>query len=88
MTVYRIELMPSGVIKCSGDRVKGVRGTWLGKGDMKTNFDAYRAARAAGKSSEEAAASTKTGIWAKDAGFSTIKTIEDTIDRIVVEFTK
>lgn len=69
--------------------VKGVRGTWLGGGDLKDNFDSYKAGLAKGLTPEESARThTFTGKMADRAGFSNVKVVKDTDGKVVAEFRK
>jgi hypothetical protein len=67
----------------------GVRGTWLGKGDLTSNFDSFRAAVAAGKTEVDAALNyTFTGAMAKKYGFTRAVITGNEEFKVVVEFTK
>ncbi len=69
-----------------GPNVRGIRGTWLGGGELSTNFDAFRAAVQSGLAPEVAAFRTFTGEMARRAGFTSARIVEDSGTRVVVEF--
>ena len=71
-----------------GNRVKGVRGTWLGRRDLADNFSSFVAAMRAGESAESAAFMTFTGKMARRAGFDRVKILQLGDLKIVVEFTR
>ncbi len=68
--------------------VKGVRGTWLGGGDLADNFDAFKTAVAGGAVPERAAFQTFTGHMAAKHGFTTARVVQNDAGKVVVEFTK
>ena len=68
--------------------VKGVRGTWLGGGDLADNFNAFKSALEKGVSAEDAAFSTFTGHMAKEFGFTNSRVVENSAGKVVVEFFK
>jgi hypothetical protein len=73
------------------DNVKGVRGTWLGTGDMRQNFDDFKAGLQAypNLSPEEVALhKTFTGHMSKTFGFTRARIVENTETKVVVEFTR
>ena len=72
-----------------GKNVKGIRGLWKGEGEMRSNFDGFKAGIAKGLSPEQAAAtSTFTGVMATRAGFTKVRVIENGELRVIVEFTR
>jgi hypothetical protein len=71
-----------------GPNVKGVRGTWIGGGEIADNFDAFKAALKAGATPEEAAFKTFTGKMARRSGFTTAKVVQNDAGKVVVEFAK
>jgi hypothetical protein len=71
-----------------GTNVRGIRGTWLGGGDLSSNFDSFQAGIQGGMSPSDAAASTFTGKMATRAGFTNVRVVTNTDTRVVVEFTK
>ena len=71
-----------------GTNVKAVRGTWIGHGELSSNFDSFKSALAAGKSPEEAAFDTFTGKMAKRHGFAKATIVTNTPEHVVVEFTR
>ena len=70
-----------------GTNVKGVRGTWLGGGDLADNFDAFKAALKT-STPEEAAFKTFTGHMAEKHGFTNARVITNDARKVVVEFFK
>jgi hypothetical protein len=80
--------MFSEALRAYGSNVKGIRGTWLGGGDLRSNFDSYKASLRAGLDPSAAAADTFTGKMATRAGFTTITIVTDTDAKVVVEFTR
>ena len=72
------------------NNIKGIRGTWIGGGDLATNYDAFQKAAAAGLSPEQAAVKTFTGEMARRAGFTKVRIIEnnEASKKVVVEFTR
>jgi hypothetical protein len=73
-------------LKAYGGSVKGVRGTWLGGGELSSNFDAYKANIKAGMEPPVAAKNTFTGTMASRAGFTKARIVVDTKSKVVVEF--
>ena len=71
-----------------GSNVKGVRGTWLGGGDLADNFDAFKAAIARGAAPEQAAFQTFTGHMAAKHGLKSARVVQNDARKIVVEFTR
>jgi filamentous hemagglutinin len=71
-----------------GDNLVGIRGTWLGTGEMTSNYDAFQAALAAGASPEQAALQTFTGTMAARNGFTAVNVVTNSVGKVVVEFTK
>jgi hypothetical protein len=69
-------------------QVKGIRGTWIGGGDIADNFNAFKAAKRGGSTPEEAAFKTFTGHMAAKNGFTTSKVVRDDDAKVVVEFTR
>lgn len=68
--------------------VKGVRGTWIGGGDLASNFDSYKAALNADRTPAEAATMTFTGKMAGRFGFTNVRVIQDDARKVVVEYTR
>jgi hypothetical protein len=68
-----------------GTNVKGVRGTWLGGGDLADNFNAFKAA-AKTMSPEQAAFRTFTGHMAQKHGFTHARIVSNNESKVVVEF--
>jgi hypothetical protein len=75
-------------LKAYGSNVKGIRGTWLGGGDLASNFDSYKANIKAGLDPRAAAQKTFTGTMATRAGFTTVTVVSDTSSKVVAEFTR
>jgi RHS repeat-associated protein len=76
-------------IKAFGlSNIKGIRGTWLGGGDLRTNFDAFQKAIKAGLTPEQAAFETFTGAMAKRFGFTKATVTTNEAKKVVVEFTR
>lgn len=75
-------------LRAYGSNVKGIRGTWLGGGDLSSNFDAYKANIKAGLDPKAAAAETFTGKMATRAKFTKVTIVSDTDAKVVVEFTR
>ncbi|MHB8874599.1 MAG: RHS repeat-associated core domain-containing protein [Myxococcaceae bacterium] len=71
-----------------GPNVKGIRGTWIGGGDIADNFNAFGRAVAAGSAPEEAAFQTFTGHMAETYGFKTARIVQNDAGKVVVEFTQ
>ena len=71
-----------------GPNVRGVRGTWMRGGDIADNFDAFKAATAAGAAPESAALQTFTGRMAQKYGFSNATVVTNEAGKAVVEFTR
>jgi hypothetical protein len=71
-----------------GSKVRGIRGTWLGGGELSSNFDSFKAGILGGMSPADAAASTFTGKMATRAKFTNVKVVSNTSTKVVVEFTK
>jgi hypothetical protein len=69
-----------------GSNVRGVRGTWLGVGDMHSNFDAFYQNLREGMSAEEAAVNTFTGRNAVRHGFTEVEVISYNETRVQVVF--
>ncbi|WP_437576463.1 hypothetical protein [Sorangium sp. So ce887] len=69
-----------------GSNVKGIRGTWLGGGDLASNFDSFGAALKSGLTPEQAAFKTFTGKMAYRAGFTRVKIVTNNARKVVVEF--
>lgn len=67
--------------------VRGVRGTWIGGGDIADNFNSYKA-NLDTMSPQDAAAATFTGKMAIRAGFTNITVVTDTNSIVKVTFTK
>jgi RHS repeat-associated protein len=92
MAIMKSDQTPPGhvmfkeALAAFGSHVKGVRGLWGNGGDLKTNFDLYKAAIAKGMSPPEAAFETKTGQWARDAGFRRAVVTKDTDNKVEVDF--
>jgi len=68
--------------------IKGIRGTWLGGGDLASNFDKFQEGLKAGLTPEQAAAKTFTGIMAGRAGFTKVRVVLNEAKKVVVEFTR
>lgn len=75
-------------LNAMGPSVRGIRGTWLGGGDLSTNFDTYKANLSAGMPPVAAALRTFTGEMARRTGFTVIRVVSDNEDSVVVEFTR
>ena len=75
-------------LQAYGSNVKGIRGTWIGGGDIASNFDSFKAALNAGLSPEQAALATFTGKMSARAGFTKVTVIRNDARRVVVEFRK
>jgi hypothetical protein len=71
-----------------GPNVRGVRGTWLGGGDIADNFDTFKGLLKSGLSPEKAALGTFTGKMASRAGYSNVRVVMGTGSKVVVEFTR
>ena len=71
-----------------GPNVKGIRGNWIGGGDIADNFNSFKAAVQAGATPAQAAFETFTGKMARRAGFTNVKIVTNTDRRVVVEYTK
>lgn len=71
-----------------GARVEGVRGTWLGGGDLASNFDTFQAGIKAGLDPAAAASSTFTGRMAARHGFTNVRIVNNAPSKVVVEFTR
>lgn len=71
-----------------GLNVRGVRETWIGGGDIADNFDAFKAATAAGATPEAAAFKTFMGHMATPYGHSTATVVTNDAGRVVVEVTR
>lgn len=71
-----------------GNNVKGIRGTWLGTGSMKSNFDSFQAAIRAGATPEQAALGTFTGKMSARNGFANARIVVNSPKKVVVEFGK
>ena len=72
-----------------GPNVKGVRGTWIGGGELADNFDSFKAALTKpGATPEQAAFETFTGKMAQRAGFTSAKVVQNDAGKVVVEFRK
>jgi hypothetical protein len=70
------------------DNIVGIRGTWLGSGELRDNFDSFQKALTAGASPEAAALQTFTGKMAMRNGLIKVAVITNTPSKVVVEFTK
>ncbi|WP_223641620.1 hypothetical protein [Corallococcus sp. EGB] len=72
-----------------GERVKGVRGTWINSADMGDKFRAFKLAERGLLSPEDAAQSgTFTGKMSLKAGFNKVRVLLNDVDKVVVEFTQ
>jgi hypothetical protein len=80
--------MFNDALNAFGPNVRGVRGTWLGGGDIADNFDSFKGLLSSGLSPEQAALGTFTGKMASRAGFSNVRVVMDTGSKVVVEFSR
>ncbi|WP_224364742.1 RHS repeat-associated core domain-containing protein [Hyalangium versicolor] len=69
--------------------IKGVRGTWIGGGDIADNYNSFHAGLKDGLPEEEAAKTrTFTGHMAAKNGFTRARIVTNTENKVIVEFTE
>jgi hypothetical protein len=85
-------LTPSGgemfdeAMRAFGPNVKGIRGNWVGTGEMTDNFDSFKDALKSGLPPEEAAFQTFTGHMAAKWGFTHATVVANNDEKVIVEF--
>jgi hypothetical protein len=80
--------MFNDAIEAFGSNIQGVRGSWRGGGELADNYNSFMAAVRSGLSPEAAAARTFTGKMSIRNGFTNIRVVSVTKEKIVVEFTR
>jgi len=80
-------LMFNEAVKHFGNKVKGIRGTWIGGGDLADNFNAFKTGSSRGASVENPF-DTFTGKMAKRNGFDKVEVLKNTESYVEVVFTK
>jgi hypothetical protein len=79
-----------------GDKIRVISAVWTdARPEFRTNLDLFNAETGRGVAKPQAAFATKTGAWAKAAGFSLIQSLDTTpedlpggYEQVLVEFVK
>jgi hypothetical protein len=73
-------------MRAFGPNVRGIRGNWVGTGEMTDNFDSFKDALKSGLRPEEAAFHTFTGHMAAKWGFTHATVVANNDEKVIVEF--